>query len=117
MPAWHSTVFRLASHLLVWLGGFVGFKGGVAGPMVGMNVSSAHKARKIQRVRAMGNLLQGASVRQVSCLTRPREPGTFATCECSRSLASRVVRDRCIPSAACIGASVMRGVCCDRRVE
>ncbi len=38
----------------------MGFKGGVAGPMVGMNVSSAHKARKIQRTRAAGDLLQGA---------------------------------------------------------
>jgi hypothetical protein len=55
----------------VWLGGFVGFKGGVAGPMVGMNVSSAHKARKIQRVRAIGDLLQGASVHQVSCYDSP----------------------------------------------
>ena len=32
-------------------GGFLGDRRGVAGPMVGLNVSSAHKARKLQRVR------------------------------------------------------------------
>ncbi len=38
-------------------GGFVGSRAGVAGPMVGLNVSSAHKARKMQRIRNAAALL------------------------------------------------------------
>ncbi len=42
-----TTVFALADR--PGAGGFVGGKAGLAGPMVGVNPSSSHKARKLQR--------------------------------------------------------------------